>query len=332
MGLLVDGRWQDKWYESSKDGAFQREQAQRRNWVTAHGQPGPSGEGGFAAEAGRYHLYVSLACPWAHRTLILRKLKGLESLIDVSVVSWLMLENGWTFDKAFGSSGDRLDNLNFLYQRYLLDTPDYSGRVTVPVLWDKQQQCIVSNESADIIRMFNTAFDGLTGNTLDLYPQSLAAQIDSWNERIYPALNNGVYRAGFATSQSAYELAFDDVFRELDQLEAHLTQHRYLAGEFLTESDIRLFTTLIRFDAVYYSHFKCNERRIADYPNLSNWLRELYQWPGVAQTVDFTHIKGHYYASHRTINPTGIIPKGPALDFTRPHDRTRLTGKGIQQR
>ena len=248
------------------------------------------------------------------------------------MVSWLMLENGWTFDKAFGSSGDRLDNLNFLYQRYLLDTPDYSGRVTVPVLWDKQQQCIVSNESADIIRMFNTAFDGLTGNTLDLYPQSLAAQIDSWNERIYPALNNGVYRAGFATSQSAYELAFDDVFRELDQLEAHLTQHRYLAGEFLTESDIRLFTTLIRFDAVYYSHFKCNERRIADYPNLSNWLRELYQWPGVAQTVDFTHIKGHYYASHRTINPTGIIPKGPALDFTRPHDRTRLTGKGIQQR
>ena len=201
MGLLIEGHWHDQWYESSKDGAFQREQALRRNWVTMDGSPGPTGSGGFVAQAGRYHLYVSLACPWAHRTLITRQIKGLESLIEVSVVSWLMLENGWTFDKAFGSSGDRLDNLNFLYQRYLLDTPDYSGRVTVPVLWDKQQQCIVSNESADIIRMFNTAFDGLTGNTLDLYPQSLAAQIDSWNERIYPALNNGVYRAGFATSQ-----------------------------------------------------------------------------------------------------------------------------------
>lgn len=329
MGLLIDGRWHDQWYESSKDGAFQREQAQRRNWVTPDGSPGPTGTGGFAAQEDRYHLYVSLACPWAHRTLITRQLKGLESLIDVSVVSWLMLENGWTFDKAFGSSGDKLDDFSFLHQRYTRDTPDYTGRVTVPVLWDTQQQCIVSNESADIIRMFNTAFDGLTGNTLDLYPSSLRGEIDRWNERIYPALNNGVYRAGFATSQSAYELAFDDVFRELDDLEAHLQDTRYLAGQHFTEADIRLFTTLIRFDAVYYSHFKCNERRIADYPHLSNWLRELYQWPGIAATVDFAHIKGHYYASHRMINPTGIIPKGPAQNFAEAHDRNRLPGQGI---
>ena len=331
MGLLIDGRWHDQWYASAKDGAFQREQAQRRNWVTVDGAPGPTGSGGFRAEAGRYHLYVSLACPWAHRTLITRQLKDLESLIDVSVVSWLMLENGWTFDSAFGSTGDRLDGLDFLHQRYTRDAADYTGRVTVPVLWDKHLQRIVSNESADIIRMFNTAFNDLTGNTLNLYPLPLATQIDSWNERIYPAVNNGVYRAGFATSQSAYELAFDDVFRELDHLETHLSQHRFLAGEYLTEADVRLFTTLIRFDAVYYSHFKCNERRIADYSNLSNWLRELFQWPGIAQTVDFTHIKGHYYASHRTINPTGIIPKGPALDFTLAHDRAHLTSNGIWQ-
>lgn len=329
MGLLIEGQWKDQWYESSADGAFQREQAQRRNWVTADGGPGPSGEGGFKAEAGRYHLYVSLACPWAHRTLILRKLKGLESLIDVSVVSWLMLENGWTFDKAHGSSGDKLDGFNFMHQRYTADTADYTGRVTVPVLWDKKLKRIVSNESAEIIRMFNSAFNALTGNTLDFYPQALHSTIDSLNERIYPAVNNGVYRAGFATSQQAYESAFDDVFAELDHLEQHLGSHRYLAGEYLTEADVRLFTTLIRFDAVYYSHFKCNLRRIADYGNLSNWLREMYQWPGVAETVDFEHIKGHYYASHRTINPTGIVPKGPLQGFDTKHDRVRLPGKGV---
>lgn len=329
MGLLIEGQWKDQWYESSADGAFQREQAQRRNWVTADGGPGPSGEGGFKAEAGRYHLYVSLACPWAHRTLILRKLKGLESLIDVSVVSWLMLENGWTFDKAHGSSGDKLDGFNFMHQRYTADTADYTGRVTVPVLWDKKLKRIVSNESAEIIRMFNSAFNALTGNTLDFYPQALHSTIDSLNERVYPAVNNGVYRAGFATSQQAYESAFDDVFAELDHLEQHLGSHRYLAGEYLTEADVRLFTTLIRFDAVYYSHFKCNLRRIADYANLSNWLREMYQWPGVAETVDFEHIKGHYYASHRTINPTGIVPKGPLQGFDTEHDRVRLPGKGV---
>ena len=329
MGLLIKGHWHDQWYESSADGAFQREQAQRRSWVTADGQPGPSGEGGFKAEAGRYHLYVSLACPWAHRTLILRKLKGLESLIDVSVVSWLMLENGWTFDKALGSSGDTLDGFDFMHQRYTADTADYTGRVTVPVLWDKQLNRIVSNESAEIIRMFNSAFNALTGNTLDFYPETLRPSIDTLNERIYPAVNNGVYRAGFATSQPAYESAFDDVFAELDYLEQHLGDHRYLAGEYLTEADVRLFTTLIRFDAVYYSHFKCNLRRIADYSNLSNWLRELYQWPGVAEPVDFEHIKGHYYASHRTINPTGIVPKGPLQAFDAKHDRGRLSGKGV---
>ncbi|BDB20356.1 glutathione-dependent reductase [Pseudomonas sp. CYM-20-01] len=329
MGLLIEGRWKDQWYESSADGAFQREQAQRRHWVTADGAPGPSGEGGFKAEAGRYHLYVSLACPWAHRTLILRKLKGLESLIDVSVVSWLMLENGWTFDKAHGSTGDKLGDFDFMHQRYTADTADYTGRVTVPVLWDKKLKRIVSNESAEIIRMFNDAFNELTGNTLDFYPQPLRTTIDALNERIYPAVNNGVYRAGFATSQQAYESAFDDVFAELDHLEQHLGDHRYLAGEYLTEADVRLFTTLIRFDAVYYSHFKCNLRRIADYPNLSNWLRELYQWPGVAETVDFAHIKGHYYASHRTINPTGIVPKGPLQGFDEQHDRKQLIGKGV---
>ncbi|WP_433589818.1 glutathione S-transferase family protein [Pseudomonas koreensis] len=332
MGLLVDGHWQDKWYESSKDGAFQREQAQRRHWVTADGRPGPSGEGGFAAEAGRYHLYVSLACPWAHRTLILRKLKGLESLIDVSVVSWLMLENGWTFDTALGSTGDKLDHFDFMHQRYTADTPDYTGRVTVPVLWDKKLKRIVSNESAEIIRMFNSAFDGLTGNELDFYPAPLRGEIDALNERIYPAVNNGVYRAGFATSQQAYEQAFDEVFAELDHLERVLGANRYLSGEHLTEADIRLFTTMIRFDAVYHGHFKCNLRRIADYPNLSNWLRELYQWPGIAETVDFQHIKNHYYGSHKTINPTGVVPKGPAQDFTVAHDRARLIGKGVWQR
>jgi putative glutathione S-transferase len=329
MGLLVEGRWQDQWYESSKDGAFQREQAQRRNWITADGQPGPSGEGGFKAEAGRYHLYVSLACPWAHRTLIYRKLKGLENLIDVSVVSWLMRENGWTFDTDKGSTGDPLDGHEYLYQRYLEDTADYTGRVTVPLLWDKKLQRIVSNESAEIIRMLNSAFDELTGNRLDLYPDALQSPINQLNDRIYPAVNNGVYRAGFATSQGAYEEAFDDVFTELDVLENLLGEKRYLTGEYLTEADIRLFTTIVRFDPVYHGHFKCNLRRIADYPNLSNWMLELYQWPGITETVNFEHIKHHYYASHGTINPTGIVPKGPLQNLGVSHDRDRLTGQGI---
>lgn len=316
MGLLIDGRWHDQWYESDEDGAFKREQAQRRGTLPK-------------AEAGRYHLYVSLACPWAHRALILRELKGLASLIDVSVVSWLMAEHGWTFDERQGSTGDRLDGLQYLHQRYTRDDPNYTGRVTVPVLWDTQEKRIINNESAEIIRIFNNDFDDLTGNQLDLYPQALRARIDSLNERIYPAVNNGVYRAGFATSQKAYAAAFDEVFAELDTLEAHLQQSRYLAGEYLTEADIRLFTTLIRFDAVYHGHFKCNWRRIIDYPSLSNWLRELYQWPGVAQTVDFEHIQKHYYLSHSNINPNRIVPKGPLQDFNAPHDRGRLPGEGI---
>jgi putative glutathione S-transferase len=252
-------------------------------------------------------------------------------LIDVSVVSWLMRENGWTFDKQKGSTGDALDGHTFMYQRYLADTADYTGRVTVPVLWDKQLNRIVSNESSEIIRMFNSAFDDLTGNRLDLYPEPLRNEIDRLNDRIYPAVNNGVYRAGFATSQGAYEEAFDEVFAELDALETLLSEKRYLAGEYLTEADVRLFTTLIRFDAVYHGHFKCNLRRIADYPNLSNWVREMYQLPGVAETVDFVHIKHHYYASHATINPTGVVPKGPQQDFSGEHDRGRLNGKGILQ-
>jgi glutathionyl-hydroquinone reductase len=332
MGLLIEGQWHDQWYDTGAGGRFKRENAQRRNWITADGSPGPSGEGGFAAEAGRYHLYVSLACPWAHRTLILRTLKGLDELIDVSVVSWLMRENGWTFDIEHGSTGDALDGFDFLHQRYTQDDPDYTGRVTVPLLWDKKQQRIVSNESAEIIRMFNSAFDELTGNHLDFYPEALQAEINALNERIYPAVNNGVYRAGFATTQAAYEEAFDELFGELSVLETRLGQSRYLTGEHLTEADWRLFTTLVRFDAVYHGHFKCNLRRIADYPNLSNWLRELYQWPGVAATVDMWHIQHHYYASHQTINPTGIVPKGPALDFDSAHDRERLPGQDVYRR
>ncbi|NBA82162.1 glutathione S-transferase family protein [Pseudomonas putida] len=318
MGLLIDGRWHDQWYENGKDGTFKRENAQRRNQL-----PAP--------EAGRYHLYVSLACPWAHRTLIFRALKGLEPLIDVSVVSWLMQDHGWTFDQQQGSSGDHLDALQYLHQRYTQDDPHYTGRVTVPVLWDKNEKRIVNNESAEIIRIFNSAFNELTGNTLDLYPTSLRPTIEALNARIYPAVNNGVYRAGFATTQDAYEAAFDDVFNELDYLEALLGRNRYLAGEYLTEADVRLFTTLVRFDAVYHGHFKCNLRRLSDYHNLSNWLRELYQWPGVAGTVIMEHIQKHYYMSHKTINPNGIVPKGPLQDFGLPHDRERLVGKGIWQ-
>ena len=332
MGLLIEGQWHDQWYDTGAGGRFKRENAQRRNWITADGSPGPSGEGGFAAEPGRYHLYVSLACPWAHRTLILRSLKGLEPLIDVSVVSWLMREHGWTFDRSTGSSGDHLDALDYLHQRYTLDDPDYTGRVTVPLLWDKQRGRIVSNESAEIIRMFNGAFDHLTGNHLDFYPQPLQARIDALNERIYPAVNNGVYRAGFATTQQAYEEAFDELFDALSALEALLSQQRYLAGEYLTEADWRLFTTLVRFDAVYHGHFKCNLRRIIDYPNLHNWLLELYQWPGVEATVDMWHIQHHYYASHATINPTGVVPKGPQLDWQASHDRQRLPGQGVYRK
>lgn len=330
MGLLVKGQWQDSWYDTSKTGGkFQREDAYFRNWVTADGEPGPTGRGGFKAESGRYHLYVSMACPWAHRALIFRKLKGLESHIGLSTVHPDMLEQGWVYDGPELDSatpiGDDLYGLQRHYELYLRAKDDYSGRVTVPVLWDKQQQTIASNESAEIIRMFNSAFDGITGNTLDYYPEPLRDTIDAINERVYHSVNNGVYKTGFATTQHAYESAFDELFASLDWLEDILAQQRYLAGHQITEADWRLFTTLVRFDPVYVGHFKCNLRRISDYPNLQNYVRDLYQQPGIAETVDLVHIKRHYYYSHDTINPHRVVPKGPQLSFDAPHDRQRFS-------
>jgi len=318
MGLIQNGKWVDQWYDTgSNGGQFQRQASRFRNWVTADGAAGASGDAGFRAEAGRYHLYVSLACPWAHRTLIFRELKQLSGLVDVTVVDPVMLENGWEMQ-------DPLYKLDYLYQLYLKADPNYEGRVTVPVLWDKQRETIVSNESAEIIRMFNSAFDELTGNSDDYYPLVLRDQIDALNERVYPTINNGVYRAGFATSQQAYEQAFAELFEALDWVEDILEQQRYLAGEKLTEADWRLFTTLIRFDAVYYGHFKTNRQLLAQFPAISGYVRELYQLPGVADTVDFSHIKTHYYASHLNINPTGVIPLGPQQDFMAAHDRGRF--------
>ncbi|WP_250493621.1 glutathione S-transferase family protein [Caballeronia sp. GAWG1-1] len=325
MGRLVDGQWQDKWYDTkSTGGRFVRKDAAFRNWVTADGAPGPSREGGFKAEAGRYHLYVSLACPWAHRTLIVRALKGLQEMIGISVVHWLMLENGWTFADGPGVVPDAINGARFLHQVYTAADASYTGRVTVPILWDKARGTIVSNESSEIIRMLNAAFDGQGAKAGNYYPPELRAEIDTLNARIYDTVNNGVYKAGFATTQAAYEEAVQPLFDTLDFLDARLASHRYLAGERFTEADIRLFTTLVRFDAVYAGHFKCNLRRIADYPNLSNYSREIYRMPGVADTVNFEHIKRHYYESHRSINPTGIVPAGPVLDFAAPHDRERL--------
>ncbi|MEA9776551.1 glutathione S-transferase family protein [Xanthomonas campestris pv. raphani] len=322
MGLLVDGKWQDRWYDTDKsDGRFERSQSHFRHWVTADGRAGPHGEGGFQAAPGRYHLYVSLACPWAHRTLIFRQLKGLASLIDVSVVHWLMGTQGWTFEHGPGVVGDSIHHAKYLYEVYLKADPQYSGRVTVPVLWDRERDTVVSNESADIIRMFNSAFDAVGAAEGDYYPEALRAQIDTINQRVYDTVNNGVYKAGFATTQAAYEEAVVPLFDTLDWLDTCLSTQRYLCGNHLTEADWRLFTTLIRFDAVYVGHFKCNLRRIADYPQLSGFLRELYQMPGIAETVNFQHIKSHYYQSHAMINPTGIVPMGPVLDLDAPHGR-----------
>lgn len=328
MGLLVDGVWQDRWYDTtSTGGRFVRTNAVFRNWVTADGSPGPTGEGGFAAESGRYHLYVSLACPWAHRTLIMRRLKGLEAMIGVSVVHWRMLENGWTFEDGPGVIPDSIHSARYLHQVYTAAKPDYSGRVTVPVLWDKTKGTIVSNESAEIIRMMNQAFDGIGAKPGDYYPEDLRPEIDSLNARIYDQVNNGVYKAGFATTQQAYEEAVRPLFEALDTLDERLSSRRYLCGDRLTEADIRLFTTLVRFDPVYVGHFKCNLRRIADYPHLSGYLRDLYQTDGIAETVNMAHIKGHYYESHKTINPTGIVPAGPVLDLDEPHGRVGLQGR-----
>lgn len=314
MGLLIDGRWHDQWYDTkSTGGAFKRQESAFRDQVTA------DGSSGFKAEPGRYHLYVSLACPWAHRTLIFRKLKKLDDAISVSVVEPLMLENGW----ELAPGADPVNGKRFLYEVYTEVKPDMSGRVTVPVLWDKQKRTIVNNESAEIIRMLNTEFNAFGDPSSDYYPADLRGEIDEINAYVYDRVNNGVYKAGFATDQTVYERAFDQLFEALDALEERLGRQRYLAGDRLTEADWRLFTTLVRFDAVYVGHFKCNLRRIEDYPNLSNYLRELYQVDGVADTVSFEHIKRHYYGSHKTINPTGIVPKGPALDYGAPHDRDR---------
>ncbi len=325
MGLLVYGKWVDQWYDTeSTGGRFVRSESQLRNWITSDGSPGPSGEGGFAAEPGRYHLYVSLACPWAHRTLIMRRLKGLEDMIGVSVVNPHMGENGWTFEPGPGVVPDPVAGADYLYQVYLRARPDYSGRVTVPVLWDLERGTIVNNESSEILRMFNSAFDGVGARQGDYSPPELMPEIDAINARIYDTVNNGVYKAGFATGQPVYEEAVKTLFATLDELEAKLSRQRYLLGDRVTEADWRLFTTLVRFDAVYYGHFKCNLRRLVDYPALWAYTRELYQWPGVSQTVDLGHIKAHYYGSHPTINPNRIVPLGPVLDFDAPHGREAL--------
>ncbi len=323
MGLLVDGKWQDKWYDTkSSGGKFERSEAKFRNWVTADGSAGPSGEGGFKAESGRYHLYVSYACPWAHRALIFRQLKGLEDHIGVSVVHPEMLGEGWTFDTDFpGATGDTLFGLPYARDIYTRADPKFTGRVTVPILWDKERETIVSNESAEIIRMFNSAFNAITGNSDDYYPAQLHDRIEKVNARVYDTLNNGVYKAGFATTQEAYDAAVHPLFDTLDWIEDILSQNRYLTGDRMTEADWRLFTTLVRFDKVYHLHFKCNRHRIVDYANIWAYTRELYQVPGVAETVNFDHIVRHYHYSHDTINPHRIIPINPVLDFDAPHGR-----------
>lgn len=323
MGQLVDGIWQDVWYDtSSTGGAFKRSTAKFRNWITADGAAGPTGEGGFEAASGRYHLYVSYACPWAHRALIFRALKGLEAHISLSVVHPDMLSEGWTFETdSDGATGDTLYDLPFARDIYLKAAPGVSGRVTVPILWDKERETIVSNESSEIIRMLNSAFDGLTGNTRDYWPEALRGEIEEVNARIYDRLNNGVYKAGFATTQAAYDAAIEPLFDTMDWLEARLAQKRYLMGEVITEADWRLFTTLVRFDMVYHLHFKCNRKRLMDYPNLWAYTRELYQVEGVAQTVNMAHIVRHYHYSHDTINPNRIIPTNPVIDFMEPHGR-----------
>ena len=323
MGLLLDGKWVDKWYDTeSTGGRFERQEQAFRNWITPDGSPGPAGEGGFRAEAGRYHLYVSYACPWAHRTLIMRALKGLTDHIGVSVVHWHMGTEGWTFEPGEGVVADPLFGVERLYELYLVADPAFTGRVTVPVLWDRQRDTIVNNESAEIIRMLSSAFDGIGAAAGDYYPEPLRAEIDAINERVYDTVNNGVYKCGFATSQQAYDEAVHPLFETLDWLEGLLGERRYLAGDMFTEADIRLFTTLARFDPVYNGHFKCNIRRLVDYPNLWAFTRGIYQHPQIRPTVNFHHIRHHYYGSHAKVNPSGVVPAGPVLDFDTPTERT----------
>lgn len=323
MGLLVEGRWQDKWYES-KNGSFERTTTAFRDWITPDGTPGPDGRKAFPAEAGRYHLYISLACPWAHRTLIVRRLKKLEDVVSLSVVDFMMGENGWVFSERPGAIPDDVLGKDRLYEVYTQAKADFTGRVTVPVLWDKKTGSIVNNESSEIIRIFNSGFGALADETVDLAPDALLPAIDAVNANVYDRINNGVYKCGFATTQEAYEAPFHALFSELDALDALLSGQRYLVGNTITEADWRLFTTLIRFDAVYHGHFKCNARPIADYPNLFPYMLDLYQQDGVAETVNFEHIKGHYYQSHTMINPTAIVPLGPDQDLWQKHDRARF--------
>ena len=326
MGQLIDGKWsREPIVRADAKGRFVRASSAFRNYVTPNGAPGPTGDGGFKAEPGRYPLYVSLACPWAHRTLVDRAIKGLDGMISVSVVNWLMGEDGWTFADGPGVIQDSINGARFLHEVYAAADPGYTGRVTVPVLWDRQTGRIVNNESSEIIRMLNSAFDGVGAKPGDYYPIEHRPEIDALNARIYETLNNGVYRCGFATTQAAYEEAVLPLFETLDYLDARLATRRYLCGDHPTEADWRLFPTLARFDPVYVGHFKCNIRRIVDYPNLSSYLRDLYQTPEVAGTVNFQHIKNHYYQSHRNVNPSGVVPVGPARDLTAPHGRARLS-------
>jgi glutathionyl-hydroquinone reductase len=329
MGLMINGTWHENAPETNKDGYFERGETAFRNWITPDGRPGPTGQDGFRAMTGRYHLYVSLACPWAHRTLIMRALKGLQTIIPVSVTHWLMADHGWTFAAGEGVIPDALYNSRYLYELYARADETYSGRVSVPILWDHHTQTIVNNESADIIRMLGSAFDQAGAQPGDYYPQPLRGDIDAINQRVYDTLNNGVYKSGFATTQAAYEAAVVPLFDTLDWLEDRLSRSRFLCGDMLTEADIRLFTTLVRFDSVYHGHFKCNVRRIVDYRHLWAYTRDIFQIPGITQTVDFGHIKRHYYMSHRRINPTGIVPVGPALDFEVPAERGRDVDKLI---
>lgn len=320
MGLLIDGQWHDKWYDTkSTGGKFERQDSIFRNWITKDGSKGPSGEAGFKAEEGRYHLYVSLACPWAHRTLIMRALMGLEDAIGVTAVDPLMLENGWEF-----KTPEPLYGKTKAYELYTHAKADYSGRVTVPILWDKSRETIVSNESSEIIRMLNHGFRDLSENKTDYYPENLRKEIDEINDLVYHNINNGVYKAGFATKQAVYEEAYDKLFSALDEVEKILKKSAFLVGDEMTEADIRLYTTLVRFDAVYHGHFKCNMRKIEEYSALPNYLRHLYQMEGFGSTTDFDHIKTHYYASHTMINPTQIVPKGPEIDYNRAHNRGAL--------
>lgn len=326
MGVLVNGIWQADESSAKQGAAFVRASTSFRNWVTADGAAGPSGQPGFAAAPGRYHLYVSLACPWAHRTLIMRRLKGLEDVIGVSVSHWFLAGDGWHFGDGPGVVPDPYLHVDYVHQLYSKADPTYTGRVSVPVLWDIQQQTIVNNESSEIIRMLNTAFNAFGDAGLDLYPEHLRAAIDEVNADVYANLNNGVYKSGFARSQEAYESAVTALFECLDRLERRLAATRYLTGNVFTEADIRLFTTLVRFDPVYHGHFKCNLARLIDYPNLWNYTLDIYQMPSIAETVSLDHIKRHYYASHESINPLRIVPVGPDIDYTTAHDRHRFDG------